>query len=203
MSPVARRRLPPAERRGLILEAALETVAAKGFAAASLEAIAVQAGVSKALVSHYAAGRDELMASTARAALARLREEVARQVDLEAPVPDLLRSAVRAAARLARSHERELAALEQIVSALRDEHGRPVLGIEDFEETFVGQERLLRRGQQEGSIAREADVRALALTYQGAVEMMMSQVRARPGIDAEETADAIVDVLLTGMMPRP
>lgn len=199
---MAGRRLPPDQRRAQILQATIDAVAARGFAATSLEGIAAQAGVSKALVAHYASSRDALMAEAARTALVQLREQVARNLDAEADALTFLRAAIKAAARLARTHERELAALEQIVAGLRDEQGGPVLGIADMEETFEGQEGIFVRGQREGIVRAGTDPRTLALAYEGAVEAMVSHLRAHPEADADGVADGIADVLLSGIAAR-
>ncbi|WP_193636312.1 TetR family transcriptional regulator [Brachybacterium subflavum] len=184
------------------MQAAIDAVAVRGFAAASLEVIAAQAGVSKALVVHYASSRDALMAAAARTALVQLRERVARDLDAEADAVTFLRAAIRGAARLARTHERELAALEQIVAGLRDERGGPVLGIADMEETFAGQEGIFARGQREGVVRVGTHPRTLALAYEGAVEAMVSHLRAHPEADADAFAEGIADVLLSGIAAR-
>ncbi|MBO1075924.1 TetR/AcrR family transcriptional regulator [Roseomonas marmotae] len=49
-------RLPSAERQALILEAALEEFAARGFAGARMAAVASRAGVTKGLLYHYFPG---------------------------------------------------------------------------------------------------------------------------------------------------
>ncbi|MCG7310544.1 TetR/AcrR family transcriptional regulator [Brachybacterium sp. ACRRE] len=198
----AGRRLPPDQRRAQIVQAAIDAVAARGFAAASLEVIAARAGVSKGLVVHYASSRDALMAEAARTALVQLRSQVAQGLDAEADAVTFLRAAIRGAARLARTHERELAALEQIVAGLRDEDGGPVLGIADMEETFEGQEGVFARGQRDGVIRAGADLRTLALVYEGAVEAMVSHLRAHPEADTDAFAEGVADVLLTGIAAR-
>lgn len=54
-----RRRLPGAERRALILRAALRTFAANGYDGAAMDEIAAAAGISKAVVyDHVASKRD-------------------------------------------------------------------------------------------------------------------------------------------------
>ena len=50
-------------RRRQIIEAAIEVLAASGYEYASLERIALRAGISRGLISYHFAGRDELMAA--------------------------------------------------------------------------------------------------------------------------------------------
>jgi len=55
-----RRRLPAAQRRQLVLDAALRTFAANGYDGAAMEQIAAAAGVSKAVVYDHVSSKDEL-----------------------------------------------------------------------------------------------------------------------------------------------
>lgn len=64
MAPVARRRrMPAAKRREVILSAAEETFARRGYHGASLDEVAHAAGVSKALIYEHFASKRELHAS--------------------------------------------------------------------------------------------------------------------------------------------
>ena len=58
--PAVRRRLPAAERRELILEAAIDAFADSGYHQTSLEEVARRAGVSKALIYEHFASKEEL-----------------------------------------------------------------------------------------------------------------------------------------------
>lgn len=55
-----RRRLPAAQRRALILEAALRTFAAHGYDRAAMDEIAAGAGISKAVVYDHVASKRQL-----------------------------------------------------------------------------------------------------------------------------------------------
>ena len=93
-------RLAPEERRELLIDAALETFAARGYTQAGLAEVANLAGVSKTLLYHYfPEGRPELY-----------REVMDRLLDQ-------LVGAVRAAVRAPTSAERRL---EALVVALLD-----------------------------------------------------------------------------------
>ena len=85
----ARRRLRAAQRRELILRAAIRLFAERGYHATSMEEIGAAAGVSKAVVYDHFASKDELYAH--------LLEEIRAEVDaaLEvaiAPEPSSLRT---------------------------------------------------------------------------------------------------------------
>jgi AcrR family transcriptional regulator len=80
---VARRRLRAAERRVLILDAALRTFAAHGYDGAAMDEIAAAAGISKAVVYDHVASKQELYTHLLHA----IRDEIERLVEdaLRAP----------------------------------------------------------------------------------------------------------------------
>lgn len=190
-----RRRLSEDERRAQIIDGCIEVLASEGYRHASLARIAQVAGVSKGLVSHYFTDKEALMEHTAVATVGFLRGEVGAAVDLTtADVPTVLRAAIRYAARLPQEHARELRALEQIAH----NKAAPRLDLRAYEETYQAQEKLFRRGQQEGSF-REFDTRVMAVTYQGAIDTMLAYLDAHPDTDADAFADAMADLLLAAM----
>lgn len=180
------------------MQATVAVVAAQGYAHASLAAVATQAGVSKGLVCHYFGGRDTLMEQTARATLVALRTAVVDDLDLAAPVPQIIRSAVHRVARLPKTHATQLAAVGQIVLNLRDPEGTPRLDMDAYEETYAGQEELFRRGQREGDL-REFDTRVMAVTYQSAVDAMLTYLAKHPEDDPGRYADELTDLLLNAI----
>lgn len=180
-------------------DATLEVVAALGYAATGADAIAATAGVSKGLLWHYYDDLGALMAAAARRGFSQLETAVVSSLDLQAPVPDLLRAAIRRAARLPSTHPRQLAAIRQIVNGLRRPDGSPVLTQDEYAELYAAQERLLRRGQADGTIRPDLDARLLAITYQGTVDAMISHLQQNPDIAPEALAELTATVLLDGL----
>ncbi|MGH7918686.1 MAG: TetR/AcrR family transcriptional regulator [Candidatus Dormibacteraceae bacterium] len=193
-----RQRLRPEERRRQLIDAAVSIVSRRGYRNASVAAIAAEAGVSKGLLWHYFADSDDLMEKTARLTLERLRETVAKEIDLSAPVPQVIRSAIRRAAALRETHPAELRAMQQIIQNLVDSEGTQRLGMADYEQTYRLQATLFQRGQDEGSL-RPLDTRYLAVTYQGAVDTMLTYLDTYPDTDADEYAATVADILLCGI----
>lgn len=72
-----RRRLPAAERRALILNAALRTFAAHGYDGAAMDEIAAAAGISKAVVYDHVPSKRELYVQLLHA----IRDEIERTVE--------------------------------------------------------------------------------------------------------------------------
>jgi AcrR family transcriptional regulator len=196
-----RRRLGEDERRDQILAATVEAVAEHGYDGASMARIAEHAGISKGLISHYFADKNDLMAQTAAATVRSIRESMAAELDLTAPVPQVIRAALRRAAGLRATHRAELAALDQIVRNLRTPQGDLHLSLADYDETYRAQQVLFERGQAEGSL-RPVDSRVLAATYQGAIDTMLHYADAHPDVDLEHYADTLADILLGGIENR-
>lgn len=71
-----RRRLPAAERRGLILDAALDAFAEGGYRETRLEEVAARAGVSKALIYEHFSSKQELFQEILETYVAELLEGV-------------------------------------------------------------------------------------------------------------------------------
>lgn len=194
-----RRRLGAQERRDQLVAAAVEVIAEHGYPAATADSIATRAGVSKGLLWHYFSDIDELFATAAQQTLVQLRLAVADGIDLDARAPDVIRAAIRGAADLRRTHAAQRRALAAIVLNLRRPDGALRLGVEDFEETYARQEAIFRRGQADGDLRADLDPRAMAVTYQGAVDGMLGYLDAHPDLDAEEYAQTVAEILLGGL----
>jgi AcrR family transcriptional regulator len=193
-----RQRLSREQRREQLMKATVSVVSRLGYKNASLAEIAAEAGMSKGLLWHYFADGDELMEATARVTLVRLREAVAADVDLSAPIPQVIRAAIHRAADLHQTHRAELRAMHEIVDNLRHADGTHRLGLQEYEQTYQQQAVLFQRGQDEGSL-RRLDTRYLAVTYQAAVDAMLSYLDAHPDTDADQYATTVADILLDGI----
>jgi len=192
-----RQRLSAPERREALIRATVKVVAERGYDKASFSEIARVAGVSKGLIWHYFTDGEDLMIQTARTTLVRVRNAVAGDLDLTAPVPDIIRAAIVRVAELITTHPDELAAIKAIADNLRDPGGSPRLGPAEYEETYMLQGALFLRGQKEGHL-RSVDPRLMAVTYQGAVDTMLTYLQGHPDVDGAEYARALADLLLNG-----
>lgn len=199
--PARRRRLGEDERRSQIIGGCVASLARHGYRQTSLARVAEEAGVSKGLVSHYFKDRDALMEQTAVATLNDLRDDLAARIDTAAPVPDVIRSALRGATALGRTNAAQLRAINEIVHNLRRADGSPRLDLRSYDDTYRRQEELFRRGQRDGDL-RAFDTRVMAVTYQGAIDTMIGYLEAHPDQDAEEYADSLADLLIAAISRR-
>lgn len=194
----ARQRLSEEERRAQILRATIHVVARHGFEAASASLIARQAGVSKGLIWHYYAGKTDLMKQAVMETMRVIRDEVAASTDPSTPVPGAIRSFIRTVASIRMQRPDEFRAMDRIASRLQEPDGSPSFSQHDYEELYQGQEALFRRGQEDGAF-RRFDTRVMAVTYQGAIDAMLSYLDTHPETDVDRYADALADILLAAM----
>ncbi len=197
-----RQRLTGEVRRTQIFSATTHLLATKGYANATLTDIAGSAGVAKGLVWHYFKDRDDLMQQTLRHLTQQVRGAVVSDLDLNAEVPLVIRAVLAGTAKLTRTHASELEAIDQIVHNLRTPDGHQQISMLDYDATYAEHERLLTRGQTEESI-RRADVRVMAVSYQGVVDAMIGYLQAHPDVDPQRHSEAVADVLLSGITPGP
>lgn len=199
--PGVRRRLSEAERRTQIIEATLQVVAEIGVANASLALIAERADVSKGLVSHYFGDRVQLMRQTVLETASTIREHLTATIDTTAPVPQVIREAMRAMAAMTRTHPTQLRALDEIVRNLRTSSGEPAFRYADYEAAYRDQGHLVERGVREGTL-RRVDPRTFATAYQGLIDTMIGHLAEQPDADPERFADRYADLLLEGVLTR-
>jgi AcrR family transcriptional regulator len=198
----ARQRLSEDQRRAQILRAAIQVVARHGFEAASASLIAAQAGVSKGLIWHYFTDKTDLMKQAVVETIRVIRDEIAATADPSTPVPDAIRTYIRAAASARKQRPEEFRAMDRITGRLQEPDGSPAFSQHDYEELYQGQEALFGRGQAEGAF-RRFDTRVMAITYQAAIDAMLSYLDAHPETDAGRYADALADILLAAMARQP
>lgn len=196
--PRRRQRLDEGQRRAQIIAGCIQVLAEHGYQQASLALIAKAAGVSKGLIWHYYSDRDTLMEQVAVTTLSQLRNQVAADIDLTAPVPAVIDAAVHRAADLGRTHPMQLRAMSQIAQNLRDPDGTLHLDLTYYEEAYQAQEQLFRRGQAEGSL-RDFDTRVMAVTYQGAIDAMLGYLESHTDTDIGAYADTLSNLLIAAV----
>ncbi|WP_216212882.1 TetR/AcrR family transcriptional regulator [Amycolatopsis aidingensis] len=89
----ATRRMPRAQRRAQILDAATRAFARTGFAATGLDAVAAEAGVTHVILYRHFASKGELYRAVLDRACQRLEESVGSDDFDETSIPTLLRAA--------------------------------------------------------------------------------------------------------------
>lgn len=194
-----RQRLSADVRRQQLEAAAIEIVGAESLSAATADAIARAAGVSKGLLWRYYTDLDDLLLNAGRRALSTLEAAVASDTDLNADITALFTSAIHRAARLPATHPAELRAIRQIAIGFRPRDGETTLRNNEYRDLYSRQAALFARGQNLGQVRPDLDPHLLAMTYQGMVDAMLDHLDADPSINPQTLADHVCEVFLSGI----
>lgn len=176
--------------RARLIRAALELVAADGWAAVSMAAVARKADIATGSVYRHVASKDALLTEVFRVASRRELEAVSTQIALPGPVALRLRRAVATFAGRAMRVRRLAYALLAEPVAPGVEHERLAFR-RAYHELFAG---LLRDGVQRGELPpQDVDVAAAAVT--GAI----SEALVGPLSPAQDHPEpgSLIDALVT------
>jgi TetR/AcrR family transcriptional repressor of mexCD-oprJ operon len=173
----------------VILEAAARVLARHGQAA-TIDEVALEAGVGRATLYRYFRTRDQLVSALWEAALSEVGErlQVAR-LD-QVPFAEAIARVVRAIASV--SERYEVLLREQSHEEL--ERGRELLG--------ERVQALLQRGQREGALRSDIAPDLIGEMFGGIVLSGLRRALAQ-GLGIEEASAAVVSVFLNGAAARP
>ena len=177
-----------------ILEAAVRVFAARGYEAARVGDIAKEAGVAYGLVYHYYASKEAVLEAVFREAWGRLLAAVALAEQTGERAPDQLELVVKIVLR-AWQDDPDLVRL-LVREITRNPHINDEL--DEIGQAFASLERIVRRGQQEGTFRGDADARIAAWMLYGALEEVLTGwVLGTLPDDADAVASAEREVVAT------
>ena len=181
----------PADPRQRLLDAAIEVIAARGSAGASLATIARAAGTSKASVLYHFAGKDALLEAALATVLEGLVARVAQAVSEAPSAGEAVFAYVRSMVGHLAGHPAHARAMTELL-ALEEVRGQGSRRRATSRwQTLAG---LVRDGQGTGELA-PGDPVVAALLIGGAVDGLVGQAMADPGFDLA-TASAELERLL-------
>jgi AcrR family transcriptional regulator len=170
------------ERRQQLLDAAADLFSSEGFATTRVSDICDAAGVAKGLFYWYFASKDALIADLVRTMRQRLRRAQAAAMDPTAPALTQLRQGSEGSIDFMARHRAWFALLDM-------EGSDPVLAAAAHEGAAVyvaDVERLIRRGQLDGSVV-QGDPYLLAIGTVGTVGVF-ARARRSGQLDSDDTA---------------
>ncbi|WP_274910661.1 TetR/AcrR family transcriptional regulator [Streptomyces sp. WZ-12] len=180
-------------RRAQIIEAAIEVIAERGFAKASMAQIAARAGVSKGVISYHFAGKEELIARTVEEVYEGLGAFVASRLAGQTGTDAWLRVYIGSIATYMADHRPQLTALGEIFTHARTDAGELRYGIASSEPLYAHVESVFREGQQRGEL-RAFDVRVMAVSLQAGIDDMFAYWSAHPEHDLMAHAHELIDL---------
>ncbi|WP_155898674.1 TetR/AcrR family transcriptional regulator [Mycolicibacterium sp. CBMA 226] len=177
------------------MQAAIECFAARGFAATSIQDIATEAGISKGIIYHYFASKDEIMRRIVNRAL----DDLGRSYDdiplVYASVHQQIRAFMQTMVTYVAAHPRETAIFVQerrlFTSSFEDLAARS-------DQVVMQLEDLLRNGTLDGSIRELASPHAMSLGLIG-MATWLYQWTAQTPYTPDQIADTYADVVLEGL----
>jgi TetR/AcrR family fatty acid metabolism transcriptional regulator len=184
----------PDGKRRQILEAAVRVFAAQGFDATRVGDIAREAGVAYGLVYHYYGSKDAVLDAVFREAWGRLLGAVAVAEETGADGPEQLELVVKIVLRAWRDDPDLVRLLVREIT--RSPHLQNEL--DEIGQAFSSLQRIVGRGQEEGTFRPDIDARIAAWMLYGALEEVLTAwVLGQLPDDPEAIAAAEREVIAT------
>lgn len=158
------------DKRQLILDAAVRVFARKGYHTCRVGDIAEEAGIAHGLLYHYFASKEEVLQTVFRESWAELLEAFARIEASDEPAPEQLGAIAKTLLRAWRDRP-------DLVRVLVREVGRsPQLQnqIEEIGAAFQVIERVIARGQEDGTFRADLDARLASWVFYGGLEELLT-----------------------------
>src|SRR5436305_5226515 len=190
------------DKRRQILSAAVRVFAAQGYEATRVGDIAKEAGVAYGLVYHYFGSKDAVLEAVFREQWGRLLAAVALAEETGKTASDQLELVVKIVLRAWRDDPDLVRLLVREIT--RSPHIQDEL--DEIGQAFARLERIVARGQQEGTLRADVDARVTAFMLYGAMEEVLTGwVLGQLPDDADAVAAAEREVIgtLVGGLRRP
>jgi AcrR family transcriptional regulator len=193
-----RRRLAGPQRRAAILEAALGVFARRGYAAASIDQIAVAAGVSKALIYEHFASKRELQVALLQDNVSELFARLAQSAATGEPGDVRLRNGVDAFLRFVQERRDAWTMLfrdatdPEVAEALRVVQAQTTAAVA----AFIAAEPAAARDDDPDL---GAAIEMLALQLSGAVQSLASWWADHPAVPRERLVESVADFAWIGL----
>jgi TetR/AcrR family transcriptional regulator, fatty acid metabolism regulator protein len=158
------------DKRKAILDAAVRVFARQGYEASPVGDVAKEAGVAYGLVYHYFGSKEAVLEAVFREQWGRLLAAVAVAEDTGKSAPEQLGLVVKIVLRTWRDDPDLVRLLVREIT--RSPHIQDEL--DEIGQAFASLERIIRRGQDEGTFRAELDARLAAWMLYGALEEVLT-----------------------------
>ncbi|MFC5835908.1 TetR/AcrR family transcriptional regulator [Nonomuraea insulae] len=193
-------------RRAQIIRAAIDTIAELGYEKASFARITERAGLSSPrLISYHFAGKQDLIMAIVEDVYRAGAQFMIDRMEEQGTAAGRLQVYVETNLEFLRDHPKEITALTELGSHLRNTSGEAYTSAEHQEPGVRGLEELLREGQRAGEF-RDFDTRSMAVMIRSAIEAAASRLNGPYAIDigayTREVVTAFLAATTTGETPR-
>jgi AcrR family transcriptional regulator len=199
---VPERRNGQGDKRRLLLDAAVRVFARKGYHAARVGDIAEEAGVAYGLVYHYFGSKEEVLRSVFRETWRALIRTIESVEEGDDSPPEQLR---KVAEILLRSWRRDPDLVRVLVLEVT-RSGHLAGEVDEIDASFAAIQKIVERGQADGSIRTDLDARLASYVFYGAIdELLTGWVLGRLPDSEEDVAGAertVVEIVTGGLAPE-
>jgi AcrR family transcriptional regulator len=196
------RSIAQAEKRRLLLEAAVRVFARKGYHAARVADIAEEAGVAHGLLYHYFASKEAVLLTIFRENWGELLGRFRVVEAADEPADEKLAGIAKI---LLRTWRNDPALVTVMV---RDVARSPHLQseVQEVREAFAIVQRVIEQGQREGALRTDVDARFASWVVYGGLEELLTGwvLRQLPASDEDQVLAerTVVDVAIGGLRSR-
>lgn len=188
-------------RRAQIIAAAAETVAAVGYAKASLTRIAQQAGISKGVITYHFTNKDEILRLVATQFFDNAWAYMEQRIEREDTAAGQLRAWVGAELEYFANHRTQFLAMTDIVTNHRNQDGGRAFANE-FGEEITGLQDILTQGQHDGQL-RDFDAYSVANIILRTIDGLLASWAWDPTVDLAAEAPVLLDFIDHAIRAEP
>ncbi|HEV8462895.1 MAG TPA: TetR/AcrR family transcriptional regulator [Gaiellaceae bacterium] len=186
-------------KQAQILQAAARVFAAQGYEATRVGDIATEAGVAYGLVYHYFGSKEAVLDAVFREAWGRLLAAVAQAEQTGETAPEQLELVVKIVLRTWRDDPDLVRLLVREVT--RSPHIQDEL--DEIGQAFATIQRIIERGQSEGTLRADVDARLAAWMLYGALEEVLTGwVLGQLEEDVAAAEREVTATFVGGLRPR-
>lgn len=161
---------PASEKRRLILDAAVRVFATKGYHTSRVADIAEEAGIAHGLLYHYFASKEEVLETVFRENWGHLLEAFARIEDSDAAPLEQLGGIAKVLLRSWRDQPDLVRVMVREVARSPQLQGQ----VDEIRAVFLVIQRVIERGQADGSFRPELDARLASWIFYGGLEELLT-----------------------------
>lgn len=191
-----------AEKRRVILAAAVRVFARDGYHTSRVGDIAEEAGIAHGLLYHYFSSKEEVLETVFRDNWRELLGLIRRVEESDEPADEQLRGIAKILLRSWRNDPDLVTVMVREVARSPHLQGQ----VEEIREGFASIQRVIERGQAQGVLRADVDARLASwIFYGGLEELLTGWVLGQLPDGDEEVARAertIVDVVCGGLTAR-
>src|SRR5215813_13270450 len=181
-------------RRAQIVQAAIDTIADRGYGQASLVRIAETAGTSKGVIVYHFGGKDELIRELVAEVVARGVAYMEPRIDAEPTGAGKLRAYIESNLAFMRENRNHVVAIVEIVLSARAADGSRLYDFSVQDEGVAALQPLLAYFQGTGEFRTGFDPHVMAMAIRAAINAVPAQLARDPALDIGHHAREIADM---------